>query len=70
MPHPRRAARLYAALALCAALVLAFLGGMLTERMRFDSHRSQVLERLDAARRAYHQRLMQSEQAAGRAVTR
>jgi hypothetical protein len=36
MPHPRRAARLYAALALCAALVLAFLGGMLTERMRFD----------------------------------
>ena len=70
MSQPRRTARLYAALALAAALVLAFLAGMLTERLRFDSERTQVLERLDAARRAYHERLMQSERDARRPVTR
>ncbi len=70
MPHPNRARRLYAAVGLGLALVVAFLAGMLTERLRFDAQRSQVLERLDAARRAYHQRLMQSEHDAGRSAGR
>jgi hypothetical protein len=60
MPSHRRTVRLYAGLGLAVLLLLAFLGGMLAERLRYDRERTAVLERLDGARRAYQQRLIES----------
>lgn len=61
MPSRRRPLWLYAGLGLATALLLSFLAGMLTERLRYDRERTVVLERLEAARRTYHQRLIDAD---------
>jgi hypothetical protein len=43
---------------------LGFLGGMLTERLRFDQRRAEVLRALGAAERQVHARLMDLERSA------
>jgi hypothetical protein len=56
-----RSARVLKGLALVAALVVAFFAGMLVERLRFDSQRTDMLRRYDQALRQHHEQLMQSE---------
>lgn len=48
-------------LALVVALVIAFFAGVLVERLRFDSQRTDMLQRYEQALRRHQQQLMQSE---------
>jgi hypothetical protein len=50
--------------------LMGFLGGMAVERIRFDQHRTSVLDRLRAAESRLHERLMAVEKAATRAADR
>jgi hypothetical protein len=50
--------------------LMGFLGGMAVERIRFDQHRTSVLNRLHAAEARLHDRLMAIEKAAMRAAER
>jgi hypothetical protein len=52
-------------LALVAALVVAFLSGVLVERLRFDTKRTDMLRRYDQALRQHREQLMQSEKHSG-----
>ena len=58
------AGRVLGALALVAALVVAFFAGVLVERLRFDSQRTDMLRRYDRALRQHQEQIMQSEKSA------
>jgi hypothetical protein len=49
------------ALAIMALVVIGFLAGMLTERIRYDHRRDEVLRRFDQAVQEHRARLMESE---------
>jgi type II secretory pathway pseudopilin PulG len=53
--------RVLKGLALVVALVIAFLAGVLVERLRFDSRRTDMLQRYEQALRQHQQQLMHSE---------
>lgn len=50
-------------LALLVALVVAYFGGVLTERFRFDAKRKDVIQKYDKALRDWHDKQMQAEKA-------
>jgi hypothetical protein len=56
-----RGARVLGALAVLGIAVVAFLAGMLTERVRYDARRGEVLRRYDQALRQHQQQIMNSE---------
>ena len=53
-------------LVLAVALVVAFFAGVLVERLRFDSQRTDVLRRYDQALRQHQEQLMRSEKSSAR----
>jgi type II secretory pathway pseudopilin PulG len=53
--------RVLKGLALVVAVIIAFLAGVLVERLRFDSRRTDMLRRYEQALRQHQQQLMQSE---------
>jgi hypothetical protein len=59
----RRSGRVFVALLMAAVAVVAFLAGVLTERMRFDGKRDEMLRRYDRALKQHQQQIMQSEKA-------
>jgi hypothetical protein len=61
LPGSSPSARVLGALALVAAVVVAFLAGVLVERLRFDAQRTDMLRRYDQALRQHQEQLMQSE---------
>jgi hypothetical protein len=65
-----RSGRVLKILAVLAAVVFAFFTGVLVERVRFDSQRTDMLRRYDQALRQHQRELMQSEKASGPTVTR
>ncbi len=67
---PSPAGRVLRGLALLVAVVVAFFAGVLVERLRFDSQRTDMLRRYDRALRQHQERLMQSERHSGKTVTR
>ncbi len=64
------AGRVLRGLALLVAVVVAFFAGVLVERLRFDSQRTDMLRRYDQALRQHQERLMQSERDSGKTVAR
>jgi hypothetical protein len=58
------------ALAVVAALVLAFFAGVLFERLRFDAQRTDMLRRYDRALRQHQEQIMQSEKDSAKSVVR
>lgn len=54
---------LLGALVILAIALAAFLAGMLTERMRFDSRRDAVLQRYDQALKQHQKQIMETEKA-------
>jgi len=48
-------------LALVMVVLAAFLAGVLTERLRFDRQRSDVLRRYDRALREHQEQIIQTE---------
>ncbi len=65
-----RSGRAVKALALLAAVVVAFFAGVLVERLRFDSERTDMLRRYDQALRRHQEQLMQSEKQSSKTLTR
>jgi len=65
-----RAAAALRLLALLVALVLAYFAGVLTERVRFDARRQDVLQRYDKALKAWHDQQIQAEKATGTPTSR
>ena len=65
-----RARRVFQALILLAALAVAFLAGMLTERLHAHAERDAMLRRYDQALREHRARIMDAEkqQGAGAAI--
>jgi hypothetical protein len=53
----------FVALLMAAVAVVAFLAGVLTERMRFDGKRDEMLRRYNRALEQHRQQIMQSEKA-------
>jgi hypothetical protein len=60
-PTGARARRVLGGLALVALAVVAFLAGMLAERVRYDSRRDAVLRRYDQALERHQQQIMETE---------
>jgi hypothetical protein len=58
------------ALAVVAALVLAFFAGVLFERLRFDAQRTDMLRRYDRALRQHQEQIMQSEKDSAKSTVR
>lgn len=56
-----RARRVFQALVLLAALAVAFLAGMLTERLQAHAERDAMLRRYDQALREHRARVMEAE---------
>lgn len=56
-------ARLLTALAVLGIALAAYLAGVLTERMRFDSRRDEVLQRYNQALKQHQKQIMESEKA-------
>jgi len=69
-PASSPSGRVLGALALLAVIVVAFLAGVLVERLRFDARRTATLHRYDEALRQHQEHLMQSEKESVRAVAR
>jgi hypothetical protein len=69
-PAVSRSGRVLKTLAVLVAVVVAFFTGVLVERLRFDSQRSDMLRRYDQALRQHQEQLMQSEKNSGRTLTR
>lgn len=61
MGERTRSRRVLGAVAILLLVLVAFVAGMATERMRFDAQRGDMLKRWDAALKAHQQRIMQSE---------
>lgn len=57
-------------LALLVALVVAYFAGVLTERVRFDAQRQDVIQKYDKALKAWRDQHMQAEKATGKPVSR
>lgn len=57
-------------LALLVALVVAYFAGVLTERVRFDAQRQDVIQKYDKALKAWRDQQMQAEKATGKPVSR
>lgn len=55
--------RVFGILVVLLVAVVAFLAGVLTERMRFDMKRDDMLKRYDRALKLHQQQIMQSEKA-------
>jgi len=64
-----RARRVFQALILVVAMTVAFLGGMLVERLQFHAERDAMLKRYDQALREYRARVMEAEKR-GEEITR
>ncbi len=56
-----RARRVFPALILVMAMAVAFLGGMLVERLRSHAERDAMLRRYDHALREHRARVMEAE---------
>ena len=56
-----RAGWVLRALIAAAVVVVAFLAGVLAERLRFDVERREMLKRYDRALRQHQEQIMQSE---------
>lgn len=56
-----RAARVLKTLLLAATVLVAFLSGVLAERLRFDVERKEMLRRYDQALRQHREQIMQAE---------
>jgi hypothetical protein len=61
MPPPSRARRVLQALILLGALAIAFLAGMLVERLQSHAERDAMLERYERALREHRARVMDAE---------
>lgn len=57
-------------LALLVALVVAYFAGVLTERVRFDAQRQDVIQKYDKALKVWRDQQMQAEKATGKPVSR
>ena len=57
-------------LALLVALVVAYFAGVLTERVRFDAQRQDVIQKYDKALKTWREQQMQAEKASGKPVSR
>lgn len=66
-PSPSR--RVLGAPAL-VALVVAFWAGVLVERLRFDSQRTDMLRRYDEALRQHREQIMESEKHSAKTLAR
>lgn len=64
-----RARRVFQALILVVAMAVAFLGGMLAERLQFHAERDAMLQRYDQALREHRARVMDAEKR-GEEITR
>lgn len=64
-----RSGRVLKLLSVLVAVVLAFFAGMLVERLRFDSQRTDMLRRYDQALRQHQLQLMQSEKQSSSTLT-
>jgi len=64
-----RARRVFQALILVVAMAVAFLGGMLVERLQSHAERDAMLRRYDQARREHRARIMEAEKR-GEEITR
>ena len=60
-----RARRVFQALILVVAMAVAFLGGMLVERLQFHAERDAMLRRYDQALREHRARVMEAEKRGG-----
>ena len=58
---PAQARRVFQALILVVAMAVAFLGGMLVERLQFHAERDAMLRRYDQALREHRARIMEAE---------
>jgi hypothetical protein len=56
-----RARRVFQALILIVAMAVAFLGGMLVERLQFHAERDAMLRRYEQALREHRARVMEAE---------
>jgi hypothetical protein len=63
-----RTRRVFRGLILLAALAVAFLGGMLTERLHSHAERDAMLRRYDQALREHRARVMDAEKQQDRAA--
>lgn len=63
LPSHGRLGRALRAVALLAALTVAYFAGVLTERIRFDARRNAVIQKYDKALRDYHDLQMKVEKA-------
>lgn len=59
--EPARAHRVFQALILVIAMAVAFLGGMLVERLHSHAERDAMLRRYDQALREHRARVMEAE---------
>lgn len=64
-----RARRVFQALILVVAMAVAFLAGMLVERLQFHAERDAMLKRYDQALREHRARVMDAEKR-GEEITR
>lgn len=69
MRESARARRVFEALILLGAMAVAFLGGMLLERLQFHAERDAMLRRYDQAIREHRARVMEAEKR-GEEITR
>jgi hypothetical protein len=58
---PVQARRVFQTLILVVAMAVAFLGGMLVERLQFHAERDAMLRRYDQALREHRARVMEAE---------
>ena len=61
MTPPLRARRVWQALILLVVMAVAFLAGMLTERLQSHAERDAMLQRYDRALREHRARTMETE---------
>ncbi len=64
LSRPSRSGQVLRVVALLSALTVAYFAGVLTERLRFDARRNEVIERYNRALREYHDQQMKAEKAA------
>jgi hypothetical protein len=70
MTGPARSGRVLRVLVLVVVALAAFLAGVLTERLRFDVERSDMLRRYDRALREHQRQIIQTEKRAPEPATR
>ena len=65
-----RSGRVLQVLALLLVLIVAYLAGILTERLRFDRQRSDMLRRYDHALREHQDQIIRAEKLGGERAPR